>query len=123
MLNAFNDEPHSGLALTSECPPKIAFRLITGFCKSRITLSILSTALFACLIGIRNNFALDHIVVRIEREFYNLKGQNRAPLGSGLQTPFAFSERDRRQFHQRERASQDLKSLSAAVPQHQLPAS
>ena len=90
-LNAFNDEPNARFAISGHRPPKIAFRLVTGFRKSRYDTFDRVDGFSPCRIGIRNGSPLDHIIVLIERKFYNLKGQNRAPLGSGLQTPFAAS--------------------------------
>ena len=69
----FDDEPHARFTLTGNRPPKISLRLVPRFRKFRHDTLDRVDRFRACLIGIGNRSAFDHVVVGIERQFYNLE--------------------------------------------------
>ena len=68
-----DDKPRA-ITIVSNCPPVLLRRLVTSLSERAHNTFDCRDRLFACWIGTGDNAAPDHVVVRVEGEFYNLEG-------------------------------------------------
>ena len=69
----FDDEPRA-VTIVMNCPPELLRRLVTSLSERAHNTLDCCDRLFACCIGTGDNPALDHVVVRVEGERYDLEG-------------------------------------------------